>query len=83
MTVALQPVHMDHLWEEIKFKEKNMTNVAEYTFMSPFAWENTVSMKTIELNDNSAIKNAALWPESPQVIFLQVIPVFMTYSSCV
>lgn len=32
--------------------------------------------KTIELNDNSAIKNAALWPEGPQVIVLQVIPVY-------
>lgn len=47
-----------------------MTNVAEITFMFPFAWENTVSMKTIELSDNSAIKNAALWPEGPQVVFL-------------
>lgn len=60
-----------------------MTNVAEITFISPFAWENTVSMKTIELSDNSAIKNAALWPESRQVIFLQVILVSTTYSSCV
>lgn len=60
-----------------------MANVAEITFMSPFAWENTVSMKTIELSNNSAIKNAALWPKSPQVIFLQVIPVSVAYPSCV